>query len=91
MRLRILVAIVGLAMTACMVIQSEPSPAPLPKLAVYVWMGTGPPPSVEHLAQDKLTCEQEADQREPRSMSDRWHAHMKRCMERKGWGEKVID
>jgi hypothetical protein len=88
----ILVAIVYFAMAACVQSQSgPPSPVPLPKPAVYVWMDPDPPPSVERLAQDKLTCFQEAEQRESRRMSDRWHAHLKRCMEQKGWGEKAID
>jgi hypothetical protein len=88
----LLIAIVYFAIGACVGSQSgPPSPAPLPKPAVYVWMDPGPPPSSERLAQDKATCFQEAEQRESRSMNDRWHAHMKRCMEKKGWGEKAIN
>jgi hypothetical protein len=87
----ILVAILFLAMTACAGQSGPPSPAPLPKPAVYPWIGPGPSPSVQRLAQDKTTCFQETEQRESRSMSDRWHAHLKRCMEMKGWGEKAID
>jgi hypothetical protein len=61
--MRILVAIVGLAMTACMVIQSGPPPsAPLPKPTVYEWVGPGLSPSVQLLAQGKEACVHEADQ-----------------------------
>ncbi len=87
-----LVAIACFAMTACAVSQSEPPPpAPLPKPTVYEWTGTGPPPSFERLATDKATCFKQAEQRESRSMSDRWHAHMQRCMEQKGWGQQAIN
>jgi len=54
-------------------------------------MGTGPAPSLQRLAHDKAICFHEAEQRESHSMSDRWQAHMKRCMEKKGWGQKAID
>jgi hypothetical protein len=88
----VLVAILCFALAACVGSQSgPPPPAPLQKLTVYVWMDPGPHPSFERLAQDKATCLQEAEQRASPSMSDRWHAHIKRCMERKGWGEKAVD
>ena len=88
----IVIAFVCVAMAACVGAQSgPPSPAPLPKPAVYVWRDLGPPPSVERLAQDKATCLQEANQRESYTRNDRWHAHKKQCMERKGWGEQAVD
>jgi hypothetical protein len=87
----ILVAICCVVITAC-VMKSEPPPsAPLPKPTVYEWTGTAPTPSSTRLAQDKASCFREAEQRESPSRSDRWSAHMKSCMEQKGWGEKAID
>lgn len=85
----ILVAILYVIISAC--VESQPVSAPLPKPAVYEWTGTGPPPSLLRLAHDKSTCVQEAGHRESRSLSDRWQAHVNRCMEQKGWGQKIID
>ena len=90
--MRILVAIVGLAMTACMVIHPEPPPsAPLPKPTVYEWVGPGLPPSVQHLAQDKEACVHEADQQESMREAARWQTHVNDCMRTKGWSQKAID
>jgi hypothetical protein len=90
--MHVLVAILCFTMSACVGSQSgPPSPAPLQKPAVYVWMDPGPSPSFGRLAQDRATCFQEAEQRESHKMSDRWHAHMKRCMERKGWREETVN
>ena len=59
-----------------------PPSAPLPKPAVYEWVGPGLPPSLQRLAHDKEACFHEAEQRNP-CVSARWQTHMKRCMERR--------
>ena len=85
----ILVAIVCLVISAC--VESQPSSAPLSKPALYEWFGPGPHPSAPRLAQDKLACVQDAHEKEPVSISDRWQAHVNLCMQRKGWGQKAVD
>ena len=88
----ILVAIVYFALAACMVIETgTPPSAPLPKLTVYVWVGPGPAPSVDRLAQDKVACVHEAEQKVSTSEGDRRQTHINHCMETKGWGQKAID
>jgi len=46
---------------------------------------------VDRLAQDKVACVHEAEQKVSRSEVDRWQTHMNHCMETKGWGQKAID
>jgi hypothetical protein len=88
----ILVAIVCFALAACMVIETgTPPSAPLPKLTVYVWVGPGPAPSVDRLAQDKVACVHETEKKVSTSEVDRWQTHMNHCMETKGWGQKAVD
>ena len=88
----ILVAIVCLAMTACVVIQSDPPPpAPLPKPIVYEWIGPGSAPSVKGLALDKEACVHEAERKASMSESDRWQMYVNQCMRTKGWGQKAIE
>jgi hypothetical protein len=88
----ILIAIVCFVMTACVLIQSTPPPsAPLPKPIVYEWVGTGSPPSVKTLAQDKEACVHEAEQKVSRSEADRWQTQVNHCMRAKGWGQKAIE
>lgn len=85
----ILVAILCLALSAC--VESQPA---LPKPTVYEWRGTGPYPSPERLAQDRIDCAQDADQtypREVRRLTDRWKAQEALCMKIKGWAQKAID
>ena len=86
----ILVAILCFALSACVASQPIPS-APLSKPTLYEWIGPGPHPSAPRLAQDKLVCVQDAHQKEPLSISDRWQAHLNLCMQKKGWGQKAVD
>jgi hypothetical protein len=89
----ILVAIVYVALSAC--VESKPSSPPLPKPTVYEWIGTGPPPSLLRLAQDKSICFQEAEltdpHKDPRVVSEHWRGQLNLCMQKKGWGQKTID
>ena len=89
----ILIVIMYVALSAC--VESQPTLAPLSQLAVYEWIGSGPPPSLLRLAQDKSTCFQEAErtdtQKDPGMVSEHWKTHVKLCMQKQGWGEKVID
>lgn len=55
----ILIVIVYLALAACM--GSRTTSAPLSEPTVYEWIGPDPAPSLQRLAQDKLTCFQEAE------------------------------
>lgn len=88
----IMIAIVCFLMTACVLIQSTPPPsAPLSKPIVYVWIGSGSPPSVKSLAQDKEACVHEAEQKGSMSEADRWQTHVNQCMQTKGWGQKAIE
>jgi hypothetical protein len=87
------VALLSGALTAC--VGSQPSPSLLPKPTMYEWIGTGPPPSVLRLAEDKSLCLHEAEradpQKDPGTESAHRNAHLKRCMQEKGWGETAID
>jgi len=88
----ILLAVLCLAISACVESQSISQPsATLEKPTMYEWIGTGPRPSLQRLAHDKLTCFQDAERRESHSMSDRWKAHLSLCMQNKGWGQKTIE
>jgi hypothetical protein len=82
----ILVGILCFAISAC--VESQPA---VSKPTVYEWIDTGPYPSSQRLAHDKFTCFQDAERSESRSMSDRWKAHLKLCMQSKGWGQKALD
>lgn len=89
----ILIAIVYVALSAC--VESQPTSTPLSTLAVYEWIGIGDPSSLLRLAQDKSTCFQEAERTDTQKdlgiVSEHWKAHVKLCMQKQGWGEKVID
>ena len=73
----ILVVIMYVALSACM--ESQPTSAPLSQLAVYEWIGTGPPPLLLRLAQDKLTCFHESErtdtQKDPGMVSEQMVAN----------------
>jgi hypothetical protein len=87
-----LVVMVYFALAAC--VESRPALPTLPKPTVYEWMGAGPA-SLPRLAQDKAACFQEAElsdpYAEPGIVSEDWKANVKRCMQKKGWGEKAIE
>jgi len=89
----ILIVIVYLALAAC--VGSQPASPPLPKPTVYEWIGPSPPPSLQRLAQDKLTCFHEAEQTDtqkaPGVVSEHWKTHVKLCMQKLGWGEKAVE
>jgi hypothetical protein len=86
----ILVAIVCLALAAC--VESQPIPsAPLSKPTVYEWIGLGPQPSLKSMAQDKAACVHEAEQKISMSAGEAWQTHVNLCMRTKGWGQKAID
>ncbi|RPH80573.1 MAG: hypothetical protein EHM80_04895 [Nitrospiraceae bacterium] len=88
----ILIVVVYLVLAAC--VESKPSSPTLPKPTVYEWIGTGQA-SLAHLAQDKAACFQEAEltdpHPEPGIVSEDWKANVKRCMQKKGWGEKAVN
>ena len=85
----ILVAILCFAISAC--VESQPTSAPLSKPTLYEWIGPGPTPSVNSLAQDKVACAQEAEHKESVSAGDRWQTQVNLCMRTKGWGQRAID
>jgi hypothetical protein len=85
----ILVAIVYVALSAC--VESKPTSAPLSEPTVYEWIGPGATPSVTRLAQDKAACFQEGEQKESVSTGDRLQTHVNLCMRTKGWGQKAVD
>ena len=89
----ILLAILCVSLSAC--VESQPSPPTLPKPTLYEWIGIGPPPSLLRLAEDKSICFQEAErtdpQKDPGIVSENRKAHLKLCMQKKGWGETAID
>jgi hypothetical protein len=86
----ILIAILFFALSAC--VESQPiSSAPLSKPTVYEWIGSGPPPSLTSMAQDKAACVQEAERKESMSAGDAWQTHVNLCMYTKGWGQKSVD
>ena len=89
----ILIVIVCVALTAC--VGSRTASPPLPKPTVYEWIGASPPPSLQRLAQDKLTCFHEAEQTDtqkaPGVVSEHWKTHVKLCMQKLGWGEKAVE
>ena len=88
----ILIAIVSLALAACM--KPQTTSAPLSQPTVYEWIGPSAPPSLQRLAQDKSLCFQEAElldpHPEPGITSEHWKAHVKLCMRKEGWGEKAV-
>ena len=85
----ILIAIVYLALAAC--VESQPTTGPLSRPSVYEWIGPGPTPSVTRLAQDKAACFQEAEQKQSGSIGNRLQNHVNLCMRTKGWGQKAIE
>ena len=89
----ILVAIVYLVLVTCE--KSQPTLAPLSQPTVYEWIGPDPAPSLQRLAQDKSTCFHEAErsaaQKSLGVVSEHWKTHVKLCMQKQGWGEKVLN